>query len=350
LKAGITPFRVAVVLVLALIIALVLLLRPAADFPGGSGQYILRPDIAHPVAPLVHVKSNAPRADRGKLYFVDVQEQEASELQVLFPSLRPAHSTLVPAQELIPPGSTGRAFVDAELREMAMSQQVAAAVALRHLGYHVVVHDNGVLVNQIILGTDAAGKLQPTDVIVAVNGQPTPTRASLFARMAKVKPGQTVALRILRGKTILTERIKTDDDRGRALIGFAPAESATIKLPLKVTIDSGNIGGPSAGLAFTLEVMRRLGHDVTHGYRVAATGEINLDGSVTPIGGVQQKTWGAREAGAQVFLVPKAGKNAREARKFAGPNLRIIPVTSFEQALRALAALPKLPQKSVGNS
>ena len=58
---------------------------------------------------------------------------------------------------------------------MTMSQQVAAAVALRHAGYHVIVHPNGVLVNQIVLGTDAAGKLQPTDIIVSVNGKPTPT-------------------------------------------------------------------------------------------------------------------------------------------------------------------------------
>jgi PDZ domain-containing protein len=343
LKALISPFRVGAALVLALVVTFVILLRPSGELPWTSGQYLIVPDIAHPVAPLVHVAGGKPEKGSGKLFFVDVQEQQASELDVLFPWLRPEHSTLVPASELIPPGSTNHAFVEAELRQMAMSQRVAAAVALRELGYNVVARPNGVLVNEIILGTDAAGKLQPTDVIVSVNGEPTPTITDLRAVMAKVKPRQTVTLSILRGKTTLTERIRTVDQGGRPLIGFAPAQSAEIKLPLKVTIDSGDIGGPSAGLAFTLEVMRRLGHDVTHGYKVAATGEINLDGTVTAIGGVEQKTWGAREAGAQVFLVPKDGGNARDAQKFAGPNLRIIPVTSFAQALRALAALPKLP-------
>lgn len=337
MKAGITPFRIAVGLVAALLVTIVILLKTP------SGDYLLLPDIAHPVAPLVHVAGGKPAKERGDLFFVDVQEQQASELDRLFRWLHP-HSTLVPASQLIPPGSSDHAFVEAELRQMAMSQRIAAAVALRQLGYHVVIRPSGVLVNQILLKTDAAGKLQPTDVIVSVNGHPTPTITDLRTVMADVKPGQTVTLRITRGKNTLTERIRTTDQGGRPLIGFAPAQSAEIELPLKVSIDSGNIGGPSAGLAFTLEVMRRLGHDVTHGYRVAATGEINLDGTVSPIGGVEQKTWGVRDAGAQVFLVP-AGDNAREAQKFAGPNLKVIPVTSFTQALHALAALPKLTTK-----
>jgi PDZ domain-containing protein len=354
LKARITPFRVAVGLFLALVMAVVILLRPSGELPYSTmralhlcdcvGQYLLFPDRAHPVAPLVHVAGSKPPKGGGELFFVDVQERPARELDVLFPSLNP-HSTLVPTSDLVPPGSTAPAYLAAELREMATSQKIAAAVALRRLGYHVDVRNNGVLVNQIILGTDAAGKLQPTDVIVSVNGQPTPVSDELRAAMAKVKPGQTVTLRILRGNTPLTERIRTVDEGGRALIGFSPAQSAEIKLPIKVAIDSGNIGGPSAGLPFTLEVLRRLGQDVTHGYRVAATGEMNLDGTVGPIGGIEQKTWGAREAGAQVFLVPKAGDNARDARKFAGSKLKIIPVTSFEQALHALTSLPKLPQK-----
>ena len=103
-------------------------------------------------------------------------------------------------------------------------------------------------------------------------------------------------------------------------------------------IDAGPIGGPSAGLAFALDVVEELGHDVTHGYKVAATGEIELDGSVGPIGGVKQKIFGVREAGVDVFLVP-AGDNAKDARKYAG-SVRVIPVKSFRQALQALATLP----------
>ena len=339
-KAGITPFRVAVGLVFALLLTFVILERVS------SGDYLLVPDVAHPVAPLVHVAGAKPATGAGELFFVDVQEQQASEFDKIFRSWLHPHSSLVPAKLLIPPGSNDHEVQKAALREMATSQQTAAAVALRKLGYRVVIRPNGILVSQIFLDSDAAGKLQPTDVIVAVNGQPTLRRAALTALMANVKPGQTVTLRILRGKTTLTERIRTVDHGGQALIGIAADQSfSKITLPRKVAIASGNIGGPSAGLAFTLEVMRQLGRDVTHGYKVAATGTMDLAGRVGPIGGVEQKTWGVRDAGAQVFLVP-AGENARIAKKNAGPNLKIIPVTSLTQALDALAALPQLPKSS----
>ena len=85
--------------------------------------------------------------------------------------------------------------------------------------------------------------------------------------------------------------------------------------------------------------MEQLGRDVDRGYKVAATGQIELDGAITPIGGVKQKTFGAREAKADVFLVP-AGDNAREARRYAH-GLRVIAVKTFPQALRALATLPR---------
>jgi PDZ domain-containing protein len=104
-----------------------------------------------------------------------------------------------------------------------------------------------------------------------------------------------------------------------------------------VNIDLGQVGGPSAGLPFALDVLQELGTNVDHGLKVVATGEMELDGTVAPIGGVKQKTYGARRAGADVFLVP-AGENAAEARRYAG-NLRIIPVTSFQQALSSLSTI-----------
>jgi PDZ domain-containing protein len=106
---------------------------------------------------------------------------------------------------------------------------------------------------------------------------------------------------------------------------------------VKVAIDLGNVGGPSAGLPFALQVYQELGNDVDRGNRVAATGEIELDGSVGSVGGIKQKTYGVRSSGADVFLVP-AGENAATARRYAG-GLRIVPVESFEQALRALETL-----------
>ena len=117
-----------------------------------------------------------------------------------------------------------------------------------------------------------------------------------------------------------------------------------VKLPVPVNIDLGQVGGPSAGLAFALDVVEELGRDIDKGYKVAASGEICADGTVVAVGGLKQKTIGARRAGIDVFLVP-AGENTAEARRYAG-DMRIIPVNSFRQALRALATLPPKQPKA----
>ena len=330
----VSPARLAgVVVALALVATIVLYLVPSNDF-------ILLPDRAHPVAPLVSVEGGKVPQDKGGIYFVDVFERRASMLESLFPSIR-SGSTLVPANLIVPPGVSDAAQRRADLREMSVSERVAAAVALKRLGYHVVARPSGVIVSAVALGSHAIGKLEPTDVIVTVDGVKTETIAALRTQLARIHPGRSVTLTIERGGKPLTVTIETVPDpldKTRALVGFTPAQAANIHLPLHVAIDAGNVGGPSAGLAFALEVMEQLGRDVDHGYTVAATGEIELDGTVSPIGGVKQKTFGVREAKADVFLVP-AGDNAREARRYAH-GLRIIAVKSFPQALRALATLP----------
>ena len=320
------------ILGLALITFGVLYLIPSDD-------YILLPDRAHPVAPLVRVQGGHEPRGSGQIYFVDVLERRASELESLFPWIHDG-ATLVPAEALVPPGESDQSARQADLRAMQVSQQIAAAVALRHLGYRVVARPSGVIVSEIEADSNAEKVLRPEDVIVGVNGVPTPTIAKLRSVLAPAHPGDVVTLRIRRGSQLNTFRVKTiasPVEKGRAIVGFAPDQAANIKLPINVEIDAGNVGGPSAGLAFTLEVLAALGHDVTRGYNVAATGEIELDGAVTPIGGVRQKMFGVRAAGAQVFLVPAA--NAAVAKRYAG-NVTVIPVTSFAQALRALAKLP----------
>jgi Lon-like protease len=322
------------VVVLALLTILILFSLP-------SDKYILLVDVAHPVAPFMQVQ-NARPADAQSVYFVDVQERKASELEALFPWIH-RHASLEPAGDVVAPCSTDAQAIAAGLQEMAVSQRVAAAVALQHLGYHVVIQPTGVFVSQLVEGTNAPCKLQPMDLILAIDGHPTPTIAALRTVLDGVKPGDVAALRIRRAGHVLTVRVRTvgiKQDPGRAFVGFSPEQAANIKLPLRVSINLPEVGGPSAGLAFALEVMQRLGKNVTHGHRVAATGEIELNGGVAAIGGVKQKTYGVRQAGADVFLVPADGGNAATARRYAGP-LRIIPVRTFSQALHALATLPQ---------
>lgn len=338
-RRWLTPLRLlGALLALAIATGIVLYLVPSND-------YILLPDRAHPVAPLVQVQGGHEPKGPGAILFVDIFERRASLFESLFPWIHTG-ATLVPASLIVPPGVSDKAVRQADLREMSVSQKVAAAVALRRLGYRVVARPSGVIVAALDSSSHAVGKLQPADVIIAVNGVSTPTIGKLRAQLAKVTPGAVVDLRVSRGTQAnggetLQVRVRTMADAqepGRAIVGFAPEQAARIELPLKVTIDAGNVGGPSAGLAFALQVMEELGHDVDRGYTVAATGELSLDGSVGPIGGVKQKIFGVRQADADVFLVP-AGENAVVARRYSA-GVRVIAVKSFPQALRALATLP----------
>jgi Lon-like protease len=131
--------------------------------------------------------------------------------------------------------------------------------------------------------------------------------------------------------------VESPDEAGRPIVGIAVEQFAEIELPIDVEIDLGGVGGPSAGLAFALDIVEELRGNVDRGLDVAATGELDLDGDVLPVGGVKQKVLGARRSGADVFLVP-AGDNAETARRHAG-DLRVVPVESFRQALQTLATL-----------
>ncbi len=228
----------------------------------------------------------------------------------------------------------------ADLGQMARSQEIAAAVALRELGYHVRVRENGAFVASVYSDLPAFGKVVPGEVIVAVDGRPVRSTLDLQELIAVNKPGTPLTLTLRHSKGQRKVRLKTapnPEDPKRSVIGVLVEPAADIRLPIDVSIDAGNIGGPSAGLAFALDVMEKLGKDVDGGHKIAATGELALDGSVLPIGGIKQKTIGARAAGVDAFLVPV--DNVAEARKNAD-GLRIIPVTTVSQAVKALSKLP----------
>jgi Lon-like protease len=336
-RRTLTPLRLAVAGLALLALTLVILWQVRSD------SYLLLPDEAHQVAPLVSVQGGHDPKGAGGIYFVDVLEQRATLFDEIFPGLHKGAS-LLPASAVVPPGTSDNTAHKIDLRMMAVSQKIAAAVALRRLGYKVVAQPAGVFVDGVVDGSGAQDRLQPADVIISLGGDRVRTFTDLRRALRRHGIGQVVTIGIRRGGTLTSTRVRLGRLTPHAslpAIGIYPEQATNVRLPLSVTIDSGNIGGPSAGLPFALEVMAELGHDVTRGYRVAATGELRADGTVIPIGGVKQKTYGARMAKADVFLVP-AGDNARDARRYAG-KLRIIPVRNFQQALHALATLPQKP-------
>jgi PDZ domain-containing protein len=302
-----------------------------------SDDYIFLPDKAHPVAPLITVPGGHDPT-HGGIYFVDIKLRKAKLIERLFGGLHEG-ADLYPASEINPPGGGEAERRQIDIQDMLNSQEVAAAVALRADGKKVVQTPIGATVDQIVSGTPAVGRLDPDDIITAIDGKPVKTPGDVITAMAGHKPGDTVAFSIRRVGAARVVTVKTipEPATDRAVVGITLRPAVDIHLPVDVTINAGDVGGPSAGLAFALGILQELGRNIVRGHKIAATGEILPDGSVGSIGGVKQKTIGARQAHVDAFLVP-AGDNAQEAKRYAH-GLRIIAVKNFPQALRALATL-----------
>ncbi|MCC6222682.1 MAG: PDZ domain-containing protein [Thermoleophilia bacterium] len=308
-----------------------------------SGEYLLLPDEAKPVEPLVaidgkgEVEETADATGSG-IYMVDILVRKASLLERLFPGLHDG-ATLVPDEVLNPVGVSEQQRRQSSRLDMTRSQQIAAAVALRALGYDVDAVPVGAEISLVLPDSPAAGAdLEPGDVIVRAHDVEVLTPPDLRAALADLEPGAEVTITVERDgeptdHTIATEA--AEDEPERAVIGVLVQQAAEIDLPVEIEIDAGSIGGPSAGLAFALHIVDELGPDVDRGRTVVATGEILLDGSVGAIGGIRQKVIGARRADADVLVVPE--DNAEEARRYAD-GLRVVSVETFSEALSALGA------------
>jgi PDZ domain-containing protein len=317
----------------------VIVVAAAALWTIPADDFLFTPDPAKSLEGRLEVEGAKPAP--GEVLYVDVFVRRATLLEELLPFTRPDGSTLIPESALLPPGTSDADRDRENARAMEQSEVTASAVALRALGYDVEATPRGARVDAVRPGSPADGKLRSGDLIVAVDGRRVRTLASLSSEIGRREPGESVRLTVRRDGQTLTPVVGTvaapgeGEQGGRPVVGILVTQDAAITLPIRIDIDLGQVGGPSAGLPFALEIARMLGRDVTKGCEIAATGEIALDGTVLPVGGLKQKTIGARQADVDAFVVP-AGDNAQDARKAAG-DLPVIPVDSFQQALQKLA-------------
>ncbi len=214
------------------------------------------------------------------------------------------------------------------------AKQIATVVALRRLGYEP--DGQGVVITRAFPGMPAAGVVQPGDVIEAVDGARLCLLGDLRGALGTHSPGDAVTLTIRSkegARRTTSVRLVADPDSRRTILGVQ-ASAARCRLPVDVAIDTGRVGGPSAGLAMTLAVLDRLSPgELTGGAKIATTGTIEADGTVGPVGGVKQKTLAVKAAGAKLFLVP--ADEYDEARAHAG-RMQVEPVRSLDEALTAL--------------
>jgi PDZ domain-containing protein len=224
---------------------------------------------------------------------------------------------------------------------MDNSKTTAVQVALEYLGYDVSAH--GSLIASVVPDTDAAEKLEPGDVITAIDGTPVEFGTDLRAGITAHRPGETVHLRVDPSAGDKPAR-ETDvilshqpADANQPMLGVE-IQDYRVEFPIDVSIDSGSVGGPSAGLAFTLAVLDVLTPgELTGGGNVAVTGTIDEDGNVGPVGGVTQKTEAVKRAGAKYFLVPP--DEFADASRAAGDDLQVVQVATLDEALHFLAGI-----------
>lgn len=243
---------------------------------------------------------------------------------------------VVPLDSVFPEGVTTEQRDERNATLMVDSQHEATAAALNELGY-----DTGaeVVIADAVKDLPADGVLEPEDVVTAVDGEPVTSAKQLRAAIQDLG-GDPVRLTVLRAgeeKTVeITPQKHTEGDTTTWLIGVTLRTD--YDFPIDVTIQLDNVGGPSAGMMFALGIIDTLTPgELNGGKDVAGTGTIEADGTVGPIGGIRQKLYGARDAGADYFLAPQS--NCGDVVGHVPDGLTVVSTSTLEESLTALKVI-----------
>jgi PDZ domain-containing protein len=240
------------------------------------------------------------------------------------------------------------------LQLMSYSKDFATYVALTHLGFPVDITGGGVVIDSLCMQPAADGQscaeespasavLDPKDLITRIGTTDIHLPDDIAPALEGRSPGDVVPVTFERGDdpAQTADVTLTAADDGRTILGIVPNPSPptdiSFSFPIDVQIDSGQVGGPSAGLAFTLALLDELTPgDLNGGATVAATGTIDTSGNVGEIGGIRQKVVAVKRSGATLFLVPKSLESIAAAEA-AGSSLEVRGVETIDDALAVLA-------------
>ena len=237
---------------------------------------------------------------------------------------------VVPEEQVYPPDSSPEDVQEEGAAEMAGSQSVATATALRALGRPV---DQTVIVAGVSDDSPSKDVFEPDDVLVTVDGDAATSADAVRAAVQRHAPGDTFPVVVRRDGAERTVTARTAESGGKTVMGVGLR--LDYDLPVDVTLRTGSVGGPSAGLMFSLAIYDVLTPgELTGGKDIAGTGTMADDGTVGPIGGVRQKLVGARDAGAEYFLAP--ADNCSEVVGNVPDGLRVVRVATFDEGLDAV--------------
>ncbi len=311
--------------------------------------YIYKPGNADPLDQIVEVEDGSK--SEGDMYLVTVSGGQATPLQYLWAKILSYHE-IQPLEEVRPQGMTNEEYRQAQLKMMENSQESSTVVAYEAANEEITIQYNGVYVVSVREGMPAEGKLEMGDNITGIDGQTIHEADDLISYIDQMEAGDQISLDVKRDD----ETLKIDLSLGtfeemdhKVGMGIELVTNRSISVNPEINFSSGNIGGPSAGLMFALEIYDQLiEEDLTKGYQIIGTGALDYNGNVQRIGGIDKKVVAADKAGGEIFFVPYEGgaddSNYELAKKTAediGTNMKIVPVDTFEEAITYLEELPE---------
>ncbi|MGV0715218.1 PDZ domain-containing protein [Mycolicibacterium sp. XJ662] len=284
--------------------------------------------------PVVQIEGADVYPTSGQLNMTTVSQRDGLTLGQALVLWLSGREQLLPRELVYPPGKTREEINEANTTDFRRSERSAEYAALLFMDYPMAV-----TVENVNDPGPSAGKLEDGDAIDGVNGEPVANLEEFQALIKETRPGDTVVLDYRRkdgppGEATITMGEHPEGEQGYLGIGVLDAPWA----PFSIDFNLANIGGPSAGLIFSLAVVDKLTPgDLSDGHFVAGTGTITGDGHVGAIGGITHKMLAARESGATVFLVP--AENCAEAKSAPQEGLELVKVDTLTTAVDALEAL-----------
>ncbi|GAA0613197.1 protease DdcP [Virgibacillus siamensis] len=309
--------------------------------------YVYKPGGADALNPIVEVDGGYP--SEGDMHLVTVRGGQVTPIQFLWAKIKPHHE-LHPINEIRPEGVSEEEYFHVQLKMMDSSQEKAIAVAYKAAKKDITIEYNGVYVVSVVKGMPADDKLQSGDRITGIDGNEVHKADDLISYVKGKEAGDSISLEVIRDGEERTKKIELatyDKLDGKVGIGIRLVTDRGVEVEPDVNFSSGNIGGPSAGLMFSLEIYDQLmKQDLTKGYQIAGTGEVDYEGNVLRIGGIDKKVIAADEEGCDIFFAPNGDEaeksNYEVAKRTAeeiGTDMKIVPVKTFTDALDYLQQL-----------
>lgn len=309
--------------------------------------YVSKPGMAKELEPIIEVEGGYE--EEGSFMLTTIRMGRANIYSYLVAKLTD-YQEIHPLEEIRAENETDEEYTARQLHMMDSSKINAIEVAYKKASLPIEYDFNGVYVLQVIPEMPAEGKLMVGDRIVEIDGKPFASSTEFIEYVGEKKLGETVTLTIQNKdeNQEITLPLKQFNEKSEKVgIGISLVDDKEIKVTPEVNVQTDEIGGPSAGLMFSLEIYNQLiESDLTNGYEIAGTGTMSSDGTVGRIGGIEKKVVAADKAGAEIFLAPNeegaSGSNYEAAVRTAkdiNTKMKIVPIDNFEEAVNYLEQL-----------